>query len=124
MVFLEEGDLTVVRALTGGLEKKPLFCVEVFWCSLGKADAMFLIVRLNEVLDDSTCFPDDDVVVVGVSDGGEAAIGIDSEVLGLFDIAERNIDDIVGEFELIEEDGGFWGVGTAFAPNCNWFEIR
>lgn len=56
---------------------------------VGDVELVLLVVSVDEVLEDGSRLPEDEVVVVGVDDGGNAAIGTQLEVpvyLGVLDI--------------------------------------
>ena len=67
--------LAVVGPLAGDLEVQPLVA-EVLFGGGGVADGLVLVVGFAEVLVDSAAFPKGEVMV-GVGDGGDAAIRVD-----------------------------------------------
>lgn len=81
--FVEEDTLAVVRTLAGHLELEVLLEVPLLGVG-GDVDLVLLVVGLHEVLGDGARLPQDDVVVVGVLDGGQTTVGVDlDESLGL-----------------------------------------
>lgn len=47
----------------------------------------------------------------------KTAVGVDGEVLGLFDIGEESSDDGVREAKLLDYHGDFGGVWSTLAPD-------
>lgn len=90
MVLVEPDSLAVVRALAGGLEEEPLAQMP-FVGLVGRAELVVLIVLVNDVLDNGARLPEDKVVVVGVLDGGDAAVGVDLDELGALGVFDGNL---------------------------------
>ncbi len=68
------------------LEHEPLIELVLLWNS-GVGEAFFLVVRLNQILDDCTGLPEFDTGV-GVFNGWESAVGIDARVWSLLDFGD------------------------------------
>lgn len=107
--LVEKDALAVVRTLAGHLELEVLLKVPLLGVG-GNVELVLLVVGLDEVLSDGAGLPQDDVVVVGVLDGGQTAVGVnldESLGLGVGDGVE-----VVGDAELLKDDDNLLGVGT------------
>ena len=122
MVSLEPEELPVVGALARDLEVEPLLRVVEVRRSGRETEAVLGVVALDEVLEDGPGLPEGDVRV-GVVDGGDAAVGIDGEVFGGFDVREGDGVYLVGETEFPEQDGDFGWVGAKFTPDLDGLEV-
>lgn len=94
VISLEPSCLAVIRALARHLEVEPLLGMVVVIRTRCVAELAIGVVLLNEVLNDCAGFPEGKVGV-GVVDGRHAAVRVDFEVLGLFNILEAYRDDFV-----------------------------
>lgn len=121
--FLEPGRLAVVRALAAGLEKQPLRREGGEVGARREADPVVGIVVAHEVLDDGAGFPQREVGV-GIVDGGDAPVGIDGDIVGLLDLGERHLDDLVRKIQFGEDDGHARGIGAALAVDCDGLDVR
>jgi hypothetical protein len=99
---------------TANLEEQPLLGEVRVCASRGKAQLVLCVVLLNEVLDDGAGFPQGEVGV-GVVDGGHAAVGVDLEELGLFEVGELDVVELVGEAELLAHHADLGRVGAVLA---------
>jgi hypothetical protein len=72
----EPSPLAEVRALARSLEVQPGLSEELVGGG-GVGEGVGGVVGREQVLDDGAGFPEGDVVVVGVGDGGDAAVGVD-----------------------------------------------
>ena len=123
MVSLEPEQLPVVGALARDLEVEPLLRVVVLGRAGRETEAMLRVVAFDEVLENGAGLPEGDVRV-GIMDGGDAAIGIDGEIFGLFDVREGDRVYLVGKAEFTEQDGDFGRVGADFTPDLDGLELR
>ena len=64
-----------------------------------KAQLLLRVVAFNQVFDDCSGLPESEVRV-GIMDGGNATVGVDSKILGLLHICEWDSDDLVWDFEF------------------------
>lgn len=94
---------------------EPLLRVVGFRGAGGEAQAVVRVVALDEVFDDGAGLPEGDVCV-RVVDGWEAAVGVDGDVGGGFDVGDGDRDYFVGQVEFFEEDVDFEGVGAVVTP--------
>ena len=101
MVPLEPEQLPVVGSLARDLEVEPLLRVVELGRSGRETEAVLRVVALDEVLEDGAGLPEGDVRV-GVVDGGDAAVGIDGEVFGVFDVRDGDVVYFVGKAEFPE----------------------
>ena len=122
MESLEPEQLPVVRALARDLEVQPLLGVVELGRSGCETQAVLRVVALDEVLEDGAGLPEGEVRV-GVVDGGDAAVGVDGEVFGLFDVRQVNGVYLVGKAEFPEHDGDFGRVGANFPPDLDGLEL-
>ena len=76
MVDAEPDELAIVGALAGHLKVQVLLQVPLVG-RVGGVELVLLVICLDNVLEDSSRLPEGEVVVVGVDDGGKAAVGID-----------------------------------------------
>lgn len=107
--LLEEDGLAVVRTLAGHLEVEVLLKVPLLGAG-GDVELVLLVVGLDEVLGDGARLPQDNVVVVGVLDGGQTAVGVDlDESLGL---RVGDAVEVIGDAELFKDDDNLLRVGT------------
>ena len=82
---------------------------------------MLGVVVLDEVLEDGAGLPESDARV-RVLDGGDAAVGVDGDVLGVLGIADGDVDDGVRDGELFQDHGDFGGVRPVLAPYFDGLE--
>jgi len=118
----EPAVLAVVRTLPAGLEEEPLLGVVGLGRAGSETQLVRLVVALDEVLDDGAGLPEGDARV-GVVDGGEPAVGVDGEVLGLLEVRQWDGFGLVGHPELFEDHGHLGRVGAAFTPDFDGFEL-
>lgn len=102
------------------LPRHPLLGDRVIVGFDGEAELVLRVVVPGEVAQDGQPLEDGEGGAVVVDDGGDAAVGVEGGVPGLFLRVLADVDGldcvglVVGRFELFEEDGGFDAVGGAW----------
>jgi hypothetical protein len=86
-----------------------------------EADFALSVVLLDHVLDDGAGFPEREIGV-RVVDCGHAAVGVHGEELGLLDVGELDILQVVCEAKFFGEHADFRRVGAMFAVDGDGFE--
>lgn len=76
--------------LAGHLEVEELLQVPLVRGG-GDVDLVLLVIGLDEVLGNGARLPQGEVVVVGVDDGGQTAVGVDLEELGVLGVGNVNL---------------------------------
>jgi hypothetical protein len=85
-----------------------------------EAELVLWVVVPRQVAQDGEPLEDGEGAAVVVDDGGDAAVGVEGRVPGLFLGVFADVDAlgrvglVVGFLELFEEDGGFDAVGGAW----------
>lgn len=105
---LEPRRLAEVRSLATHLEMEPGLFLPGIDASHRVTDLALLVIHGDQVLDDGARFPERcQLLVVGVDEGGQAAVGIQSDELGGFCGGHGEGMDGIGKEELFENNGNF-----------------
>ena len=78
--------LSIIRTLPTHLEMQPLLALEILLAASLIADRIVVVVLGDEVLDDSSRFPELEAAVVGIDERGEAAVRVELLVFGVLDV--------------------------------------
>jgi hypothetical protein len=102
------------------LEIQPLLRQPALLAARLETNLPVRVVLVDQVLDDGAGFPEREVGV-GVVDRGHAAVGVDGEEVGLLDVGELHVFEVVGEAEFFGEHADFGRVGAVFAVDGDGF---
>lgn len=81
----------------------PLLLVVLLW-RLGVAEGVALVVGVDEVVDDGAGLPESDSSV-GIFNGWHSAVDVDIDEWLLLQDRHVHVLGLVGNFELLEDDG-------------------
>lgn len=123
MELVEPGRLAVVRSLSAGLKEQPLLRVVPLGRPGREAEPVVRVVLVDQVQQDGARLPQRDARV-GVLDRGDPPVRVDRDVVGLFDVAEGDWRDLVGDAEFFEDYRDFGRVGAAFSPDLDGLKLR
>jgi hypothetical protein len=99
------------HTLAGGLEVQPLFLV-IFLGEGVQRQLVFLIVGIDQILNDCAGFPEGDIGI-WIDYGGYTAIGVQFLVWRFLEVGHVHENLFVWQVELLEDDGDLPGIGAA-----------
>lgn len=70
-----------------------------------------LVISFDKVLNDGSRLPKSEVIVVGVADGGDSAIGVDLNIPLLLGGSRNGL--LIGKAELVQKNLDLERIGTA-----------
>lgn len=98
------------HTLAGGLEVQPLSQV-IFLGEGVQRQLVFLIVGIDQILNDCASFPEGDIGI-WIDDGGYTAIGVQFLVWRFLEVGHVHENFLVRQIELLEDDGDLPRIGA------------